>query len=288
MVAKFLYSARQNDLRSWFQSLCFFPVFIVVFASSLQAQQWVNPPTSTFTARLINIEAAAKDPFRFSTSLHNGTGATQIYELRVAAPQGWMALFRTEGTQVAALKLDSGKTQEISLELTASPTAKPGKYSVPVSAVSGTDSLRLDLEAVVKGNYSLELSTPSGRLSDDITEGRSKAIQLVVKNTGTLPLNDLEFSSQTPTQWSATFDPAKIERLDPGDSREIKATLNVPDKTIAGDYMTTFTAKDSNTNASAVFRMTVKTSLLSGWIGILVILAGLWVVYYLIRKYGRR
>lgn len=284
MVAKLLYSVQQNYLRAVI-SLLGFSVFLTV---PVFAQQRDNQHKSTYTARLINIEAAVKDPFRFSTSLHNGSGQSQIYELRVEAPQGWIALFRTEGTQVAALKLDSGKTQEITLELTASPSTKPGKYAVPVSAVSNGDSLRLELEAVVKGNYSLELTTPTGRLSDDITEGRSKKIQLLVKNTGTLPLNDLEFSSQTPTQWSATYDPAKIERLDPGDSKEVTATLTVPNKTIAGDYISTFTAKDSNTSSNAVFRMTVKTSLLSGWIGILVILAALWAVYYLIRKYGRR
>ncbi len=284
MVAKFLYSVQHNYL----QAVISFLGFCLFFALPAHAQQKETQRKSSFTARLINIEAAVKDPFRFSTSLHNGSGQSQIYELRVEAPKGWMALFRTEGTQVAALKLDSGKTQEITLELTASPSTKPGKYTVPLSAVSNNDSLRLELEAVVKGNYSLELTTPTGRLSDDITEGRSKKIQLLVKNTGTLPLNDLEFSSQTPTQWSATYDPAKIERLDPGDAREVTATLSVPDKTIAGDYISTFTAKDSNTSSNAVFRMTVKTSLLSGWIGILVILAALWVVYYLIRKYGRR
>jgi uncharacterized membrane protein len=69
---------------------------------------------------------------------------------------------------------------------------------------------------------------------------------------------------------------------------DIKATLSVPDKTIAGDYVTTLTARNSSTTSNAVFRMTVKTSLLSGWLGILVILLALGIVYSLIRKYGRR
>jgi uncharacterized membrane protein len=79
-----------------------------------------------------------------------------------------------------------------------------------------------------------------------------------------------------------------VERLDPGKTVEIKATLNVPDKTIAGDYITTFTVKNNYANADTTFRMAVKTSLLSGWLGILVILLALGIVYYLIRKYGRR
>lgn len=277
MLAQFYFS--QNDLKRFL-----FPAFLFLFSLPVYPQQ----QKSTFTARLMNIESATKDPFRYNTSLHNGSGRTQVYELLAKAPQGWIAVFRTEGSQVAALRLDSGKTQEIAVEITATPSARPGKYSIPVSAVSNGDTLRLELEAVVKGSYSLELTTPTGRLSDDITEGRSKELHLTVKNTGTLPLDGVELSAQSPTQWSATFEPAKIERLDPDQTQEVKATLSVPDKTIAGDYVTTFTARNSYANANAAFRMTVKTSLLSGWIGIVVILLALGIVYYLIRKYGRR
>jgi uncharacterized membrane protein len=103
-----------------------------------------------------------------------------------------------------------------------------------------------------------------------------------------LNLTDISLSSQTPTKWDATFNPAKIEQLEPGKTADVVATLNVPDKTIAGDYVTTFTAKNNASNAQAVFRMTVRTSMLSGWIGILVIVAAIGLVFSLIRKYGRR
>ena len=287
MLAHFYY-LRQNFLPVRILLLFSFFVFANVFESYSQAHSGHSKPKSSFTARLINIEAVVKDPFRYTTSLYNGSGREQTYELQAQAPDGWVTMFNTNGSQVAALRLDSGKTQDISIEITASPTAKPGKYNIPVNAVSNGDTLRLELEAVVKGNYSLELSTPSGLLSDDITEGHSKQFQLTLKNTGTLPLDQLALSARSPSKWSATFDPSKIERIDPGQTIEVKATLSVPDKTIAGDYVTTFTARNSYTTADAVFRMTVKTSLLSGWIGILAILIALGLVYYLIRKYGRR
>ncbi|HRP55538.1 NEW3 domain-containing protein [Agriterribacter sp.] len=288
MPAKFP-CLRQNDLHVHVFSVFSFILLITVFTFSSRAQPGGAKKSSTFTAHLINIESAVKDPFRYNASLYNGSGHTQVYRLQVRSPDGWITLFRTGGSQVTAVRLDSGKTQEITLEVMASPIAKPGKYNIPVSAVGDDgDSLRIELEAVVKGNYSLELTTPTGRLSDDITEGHSKQLRLVLKNTGSLPLDGLELSAKSPAQWSATFEPSKIERLDPGQTIEASATLSVPDKTIAGDYVTTFTAGNSYTTANAVFRMTVKTSLLSGWIGILVILLALGMVYYLIRKYGRR
>jgi uncharacterized membrane protein len=287
MSAKFP-NLRQNDLHVRVLSVFSFVLLVTVFTFSSRAQPGGNKKGSAFTAHLINIESAVKDPFRYNASLYNGSGHAQVYRLQVQPPEGWITLFRTGGSQVTAVRLDSGKTQEITLEVMASPVAKPGKYNIPVSAVGDGDSLRIELEAVVKGNYSLELTTPTGRLSDNITEGQSKQLRLVLKNTGSLPLNGLELSAKSPAQWSAMFEPSKIERLDPGQTIEASATLSVPDKTIAGDYVTTFTARNSYTTANAVFRMTVKTSLLSGWIGILIILLAVGMVYYLIRKYGRR
>jgi uncharacterized membrane protein len=279
---------RQNYLRAAAYVFSLFFICAAIFISSSQAQSSGSKQNSTFTARLINIESAVTTPFRYNTSLYNGSGQTNIYELLVKAPDGWMTSFRTDGSQVAAVRVEAGKTQNISVEITASPSAKPGKYDIPVSAVTNGDTLRIDLEAVVKGSYDLQLTTPTGRLSDDITEGSSKQLQLTVKNTGTLPLNDVALSAQSPTQWSTKFEPSNIERLDPGQSQEVEASLSVPDKTIAGDYVTNFTAKNSFATADAAFRMTVKTSLLSGWIGIMVILLALATVYYLVRKYGRR
>ncbi len=243
---------------------------------------------SSFTARLMNIEAATNEVFRYNTTLHNGDGKSKIVELKAELPIGWIISYKVDGNQVTSLAMDAGKTQDISIEINAAANAAPSKYKIPVKAVSGQETLVLNLEAVVKGSYGLTLTTPSGRLSEELTSGSHQDIQLIVKNTGTLPLNDIDLSSQLPANWEASFEPSKISRLEPGKSQELKARLKVPDKTIAGDYAATFTASNPNSNAPAAFRMIVKTSLLSGWIGIMVILLSVGLVYYLIRKYGRR
>lgn len=282
MTAKFFY-LQQSKLKRFIFS------FLAIFSlATSYAQKKDSHLPSSFTASLMNIEATAKETFRYNTSLHNGSKESKVYALEAMVPEGWNTTFRAQGSQVASLKVDSEKTEAISVEITASPIVKPGKYNIPVIAVSSQDTLRLELEAVVKGAYGVELTTPTGRLSDDITEGSSKTLQLTVENTGTLPLDGLELSARSPAKWTATFDPSKVDRVDPGKTVDIKVTLNVPDKTIAGDYVTTFTVKNNYANADATFRMTVKTSLLSGWLGILVILLALGIVYYLIRKYGRR
>jgi len=251
-----------------------------------------SPPararTSTFTARLINLEATSRETFRYNASLYNGRNHAAIFEFNAQVPAGWNTTFRVDGMQVTSFRLDSSRTQDVSIEIVPSPAVQPGKYNIPVTAIAEGDTVLLALEAVVKGTYTVELTTPDGRLSDEITEGSRKPIHLTIKNTGSLPLDGLELSAQSPPKWDATFEPAKIERLEAGKSVDIIATLHVPDKTIAGDYVTNFSVKNANATGNATFRMTVTTSWLAGWLGVLVILLAVGVIYYLIRKYGRR
>ncbi len=243
---------------------------------------------SSFTSSLINLESAANETFRYNAILHNGSSEAKVYALHAPVPEGWSAAFRTMGSLVTAVNVEAGKSQDISVEINANPRSKPDKYSIPVTAVSGTDTLKLHLEAVLKGAYGLELSTPSGRLSEEMIGGSQKEIRLVVKNTASLPLEKVELTAQRPSNWEVTFTPSKISLLPPGGTADVTATVKVPDKTIVGDYLSTFTVQNANTSANVTFRITVKTSLLSGWIGIVVILAAIGLVYYLIRKYGRR
>jgi uncharacterized membrane protein len=259
------------------------------FASQAQ-QQAVTWPAgkSGFTAKLINIEAATSETFRYSTTLHNGSASAQIYEFKTDLPPGWMIAYKVDGSQVTSINMDAGKTQDIAIEINATATAAPQKYKVPVKAISSSDTLSLNLEAVVKGSYSLTLTTPTGRLSDEVTSGSQKELQLTLKNTGTLPLNDLQVTAQLPAGWESTFEPSSIKQLEVGKTIDVKATIKVPDKTLAGDYAANFTATNSNANSQIAFRLLIKTSLLSGWIGILVILLAIGIVYYLVRKYGRR
>lgn len=263
----------------------FLALFNGVFAQQMPAP--VNGK-STFTAKLMNIEAATNEVFRYTATLSNGTTQANVYELKADVPIGWVVSFKVDGNQVTSVNVDAGKSQMVSIEINATATADPNKYKIAVKATVGAETALLPLEAVVKGAYSLALSTPTGRLSDEVTSGSQKEILLQLKNTGTLPLNNVDITSQLPTNWETTFEPSKINQVLPGKTVDIKANVKVPDKTIAGDYAATFTATNANGNSPVAFRFVVKTSLLSGWIGILVILAAVALVYFLIRKYGRR
>ncbi|MFT3903946.1 MAG: NEW3 domain-containing protein [Niabella sp.] len=269
---------------AWYSLLLVLGLSFSYFASAQK------PPSgkTTFTARLVNLEAAANEVFRYNITLQNGYRQSLTYDLNAQMPTGWSVSFKVDGSQVTSYRLDSNGTKDISVEITPGPFEKPGKFKIPVKAISNTDTSTVELEAVVKGSYKVELSTQTGRLSDEVTEGSTKEIHLVIKNAGSIDLTNLELSAQSPQQWEANFEPSKIDKLEAGRSQDVVVKLKVPGKTIVGDYVTTFKIKENNANAEISYRMTVTTSFLSGWVGILAILLAIGIIYYLIRKYGRR
>lgn len=262
-------------------------IVFLFFSSSIHVLQAQTNTQSSLTARLVNIEAPTNETFRYNGVLSNAN-SLRHYNLSANLPAGWQITYRVEGVAVTSLQMDPNTTKDISFEITCPIATKPGTYKIPVSAIASSDTLKIDLEAVVKGSYAVELTTPSGRLSDEIVAGSSKEILLVVKNTGTLPLNNLELSSQLPSKWETSFSPSTIEQLHLGQQADVKVTLKVPEKTIAGDYVTKMTVRASANSSEAAIRIMVKTSLLSGWIGLVIILASVGLIYLLIRKYGRR
>ena len=163
-----------------------------------------------------------------------------------------------------------------------------GNYKISVRAVAGNTSADLDLEVVVTGTYQMELTTPRGLLSTEITAGDVKRLELVVRNTGSSLLKDIQLSSGKPTDWEVSFEPAKIEMLKAGETTTVTAVMKASKKALPGDYIATMEARTPEVNATAQFRIAVKTPMLWGWVGILVIVVAVGGVYYLFRKYGRR
>ncbi|MFD1769902.1 COG1470 family protein [Sphingobacterium suaedae] len=243
---------------------------------------------SRFEARLLNMEAPANEPFRYNATLFHGDTPPVVYEFQSDIPAGWQVRMRVDGNTVTSVQMEQEQSREIGIEINAPFSAKPGKYPLSIKALSPRDTLSLALEAVVRGTYGMELTTPTGRLSDEVTTGSRKQVKILIKNTGTLPLQDIELSAQLPSKWESTFEPAQITHLEAGKSTEVQVVLNVPEKTIAGDYAAKLLSKNVNTQAETAFRFTVKTSLLSGWIGVIVIACAIGLIVLLIRKYGRR
>ncbi len=235
-----------------------------------------------------NLQGHAKSNFNFSAKLENQSADTQNYALQYTAEPGWRVEFKVSGDSVTAVQVDPFASQTISINVTPPDQVEAGTYKIPIRAVNNDTSVETELEVVITGSYALKLSTPSGVLSADITAGGEKKLDLTVQNTGTIELKNINLSSVSPTNWEVTFEPAVIESLPAGETVNVQAIVKADKASIAGDYVASITARTSETSDSAVFRITVETSMLWGLIGVLIILVVIGGIYYLIRKYGRR
>ena len=235
-----------------------------------------------------NMEGTSKSNFTFNAVLKNKTPNNQQYALMASPPRGWSVAIKPNYKQATSTEVEADGTKNITYEVIAPPHVKAGSYTIPVKAVSGSTSAQMELEVVITGTYEMSFGTSTGLLSTKTTAGDEKKVELAIQNTGSTNLEGIELSASKPKNWEVSFDTEKTETLEPGKTATVYAIIKADKKAIPGDYVINFTAKTSETNEIIQYRVMVKTPLLMGWIGILVILAAIGGIAYLIRKFGRR
>ncbi|MUK88766.1 hypothetical protein GMD78_10215 [Ornithinibacillus sp. L9] len=243
---------------------------------------------TNFTMDQRNMQGHAESEFTYNATLKNQTAEQQHYSLTAQAPQGWTVQFKAEGNGVTSITLEPSEEKSIEVLVTPAENAKADTYTIPIVASAGATSSEIELEAVITGTYGITLSTPDGNLSADVTAGGRRTIELVVENTGTTDLTEINLRANTPPNWEVEFNEDTIPTLKAGEKSNVKASLTAPDNAIAGDYVTTFTAQTAEASSDATFRMSVKTSTLWGLVGVGIIIAVIAGLYLIYRKYGRR
>ncbi|MGE4585751.1 MAG: NEW3 domain-containing protein [Mangrovibacterium sp.] len=241
-----------------------------------------------FTTDQANMQGNSRATFTYKASLKNRTAETQRYALKAYAPRGWTATVKADYKAVTSVEMEPNTSKDITIEMKPMSQVKAGTYKIPVRAVTGSTSADLELEAVVTGSYELVLSTPSGLVSTKLTAGSKKKLPLVIRNTGSAALTGIELKASAPAKWEVAFDPAQIDKLEAGAEATAYATIQADNKAIPGDYIASLEAKTPEANSKLSFRIMVKTPMIWGWIGVLIILAALGSVLFLFRKYGRR
>ncbi|MFC0878057.1 NEW3 domain-containing protein [Saccharicrinis sp. FJH2] len=241
-----------------------------------------------FTTNQINMQGHAKSKFNFTTKLRNLTGEKQEYSFHASPPEGWNVIFKPNYKQATAVEVDPNSTSNVSVEINPPYNVQAGTYKIPVEASNRTTSASLELEVVITGSYDMNLSTPTGRLSDELTAGKEKRIELTVINTGTSTLKNVIFSASKPQNWDVKFEPDTLTAVVAGGNSKVVAIVKAYDKSIPGDYAVKFTARTKEVSSEATFRLMVKTPMLWGWLGILIILSVVAAIFILFRKYGRR
>jgi uncharacterized membrane protein len=241
-----------------------------------------------FTTKQSNLQGSSTSNFTYETQIKNLTADNQVYALNASAPPGWGVTFNSDFKQVSSLSIEANHTKSVNITIIPPIEPKAGSYKTILVASTATTSATLELETVITGSYSMVLTTPTGLLSDNLTQGKDKKIKLLLRNTGSAELKTIKLTSSAPFNWNVTFDPKTVDRLAPGESADVFATVKVDKKAIVGDYLVRLEADAHGINSKTEFRISVRTPLLLGWAGIMIILIVFLSVFYLFRKYGRR
>ncbi len=240
------------------------------------------------TTKQPNMEGNSNANFTFNVELKNSTGDQQLYSLRAGVLRGWNVAFKAMGRQVTSVQLEPNRTENITVELDPPDVIRAGSYRILILAETTGTSASLELEVVIKGSYAVELTTPTGLLSTSITAGDEKRFEFVLKNGGSATLKKVTMGFNGPINWDVIFDPKTVDNLEPGKTAQVFGTIKADKKAIAGDYAVNMEARTPEVTSKASIRVSVETSMLYGWIGVLIIGAAIGSVYYLFVKFGRR
>ena len=245
---------------------------------------------SNFTSEYPEQQGTSGTVFSFDTTIVNNRATNQSYSLSAQAPEGWQVTFTPSGesANVASLAVDAGSSQGLTVAITPPENVEKGDYTIPCTAVSANDTLTAELTVSITGTYSVELSTPDGRLSMDAYENKETAVTLSITNTGNVDLTNLNLSSSAPTDWEVRFEESTIDTLEAGATKEITAYVKPCENAITGDYVTSVSISNSETSAGADFRVSVKTSTTWGIAAVAVIVVLVAGLGYIFKKYGRR
>ena len=248
------------------------------------------PAKLSLKTKLPSLVGTPKSSFEYTVTVGNDSGKNLVVSLGAEAPANFQTSFTENyGSQeITSIPIDAGQTKDLKVKVQPPTTAAAGNYDVSVHVTAEGASAETKLAMQITGQPKLRLSGKDGRLSGQAEAGSAAQFALVVTNDGSAPAEDIDLASTPPTDWKIEFNPKRIDRLGPNETRDVAALVTPAAKAIAGDYMTSLRASSKGDSSSADFRVTVTTSTLWGIVGIGVIAIALLVVVGAVARFGRR
>jgi uncharacterized membrane protein len=209
--------------------------------------------------------------FEFSLDVNNKTDADRTFNLAAQAPEKWEINFKPgyEQKQISSLRIRGNSNQTVAVSVTPPKDTTAGEYPILVRISSGESKAEAKLMVVLTGIYKLEAATPTGILSTEAVTGKPTTVSLLVKNTGSAVNRNVNLSSFKPENWKVEFKPEKLEALDPGQLKQVEATITPAATALVGDYSVGLMVDGEKSSSKTVeMRVTVKAPTAWGWIGV--------------------
>ena len=248
------------------------------------------PAKLTVTPQLPELRGNARSNFEFQIAVKNDSGKRLVVALAADAPRNFEVSFTEQyGSQeLNAVPIDAGQSKDVKLKVRPPNTIGAGRYPVAMRATAEDANVKTDVFLEITGQPKLDITGRDGSLSARATAGEETTIPVVITNSGTSPADQIELAGTAPTGWKITFEPKEIDRIAPGQNREVQAQITPATKAIAGDYQTSLRSTSRGESASSTFRITVVTDTKWWIVGIGIIGLALLVMVAAVARFGRR
>ena len=244
----------------------------------------------TMTSDVPSLQGSSSSSFTFNLTLTNDSAEDLTFAVTTTGPTGWdVSATLTGQSQAASAVVKAGSTAAVSVTAKPPSGVAPDTYPIGVRATVGARTIDAQLTVKVTGTNAMTVTTPDQRLSNSGSAGGSITQQLVIRNDGTQPLDQVVLSATAPTDWKVTFSPSgTIATVAAGQSQTITASVTPSNDAIAGDYVVTYSARTADANGTVDIRMTIETSPLFGFVGLALIALVLFGLWWVFQRYGRR
>jgi uncharacterized membrane protein len=248
------------------------------------------PAKLTMEPQLPSLRGNARSTFEYQLNVKNDSGRNLVVGFSAAGPPNFETSFTEQyGSQeINSIPIEAGQSKTVKLKVRPPSTVGAGTYPVTVraSAEDATAEAKVALE--IAGQPRLSLAGRDGLVSSRAEAGKETSIPILITNTGTAPAEEVELTSTAPSGWKITFEPKTIDRIPPGQNKEVQALVTPPEKAVAGDYAPTLNVASRGESASQQFRVAVSTSTMWGIVGAGIIAIALLIMVGAVARFGRR
>jgi uncharacterized membrane protein len=248
------------------------------------------PAKLTVESQLPSLRGTSKSSFEYQLNIKNDSGRNLVASFAAQAPANYETTFTEQyGSQeISSIPIEAGQSKGIKLRVRPPSTIGAGTYPVKVRVTAEDTAAETSVALEIVGQPRLSVAGRDGLLSGRAEAGSDTTIPIVVTNTGTAPAEEIELGGSGPSGWKINFEPKTIDRIPPGQNKEVQAQITPASKAVAGDYVATLRASARGETASSDFRIAVTTSTLWGLVAVGIIGVALLIMVGAVARFGRR
>jgi uncharacterized membrane protein len=228
--------------------------------------------------------------FTYNLTVTNNTPEQQTFTFNPTGPQGWTVTASPSAQANAnTITIDAGGNSTVKVDATSPAGVAEGKYpiDVGVTAANGASG-KIELTAEVAGAPKLALQTADQKLNVAGPADSEKRVPMIVSNTGTAALTDVQLAGTAPTGWDVSFDPKTLASVKPNETAQVTAVIKPAKSSVAGDYTLTVRSSAGSESSNVDLRYTLQGSRTLGFLAIGVIVVAFLVLAGVFVKFGRR